>query len=606
MLTNVIRNWSIKNFKSVGEAHLSLAPLTLFAGANSSGKSTLLQSVLLIAQTLAARGTTQIVVLNGHIIKLGQFDDLRNDASREDAIEISWTIAPEIIEDRTIMRLRRMQSRIDEISGRLTFGLSDQKHKAEQLNPILHRFALSCSLRRSVEEDDQEPPVEKTSFVHLTRRAKQSSEEQLTASQRARTRLNFDFAIELDDKSLEDLRDDYPDAQPIGCILQAFLPGSLVVKFDETREIIRAIVGILSGSGRGRFTRSLANSKTALPGSLVAELRQHIPSIADLFPDEKDSESRRLLSVQEFVERVRYPRGRLVLTPEIINKIESSVLANLPPKSDIISTPLPGDSLDDAADFTRDFFVRQIKYLGPLREEPKALYPLQNTADPQEVGLHGEHTAAVLHRFRFADVQYVPTSYFSHDGDQPVPKSASLEDAVFDWLRYLDVASDVDTVDEGKFGYGLKVKMDSGGTSHDLTHVGVGVSQVLPIVVMCLLANRDTTIVLEQPELHLNPKVQTRLADFFLSMALMQKQCLIETHSEYLINRLRLRAAKAPGKSVSELMKLYFVEKAGTFTTYRDVLINEFGTIMRWPKGFFDQGQREIEDILLAADRKAT
>ena len=85
----------------------------------------------------------------------------------------------------------------------------------------------------------------------------------------------------------------------------------------------------------------------------------------------------------------------------------------------------------------------------------------------------------------------------------------------------------------------------------------------------------------------------------------MRKQCLIETHSEYLINRLRLRAARAPGKAVSELIKLYFVEKTGGFTIYRDVVINEFGTIMRWPKGFFDQSQREVEDILLAADRKA-
>jgi predicted ATPase len=95
------------------------------------------------------------------------------------------------------------------------------------------------------------------------------------------------------------------------------------------------------------------------------------------------------------------------------------------------------------------------------------------------------------------------------------------------------------------------------------------------------------------------------LGDFFLSMAMLRKQCLIETHSEYLINRLRLRAAKAPGRSVSEMMKLYFVDKSGNFTTFRDVVINEFGTIMRWPKDFFDQSQQEIEDILLAADRKA-
>jgi predicted ATPase len=232
------------------------------------------------------------------------------------------------------------------------------------------------------------------------------------------------------------------------------------------------------------------------------------------------------------------------------------------------------------------------------------MYPLQDTADPQDVGLHGEHTAAVFHNYRHLEISYIPANAFEDSTVPFITKKASLEEAVFDWLTYLDVATRVETRDEGKFGHALAVYL-SGEVGHDLTHVGVGVSQVLPIVVMCLLANRDTTFILEQPELHLNPKVQTRLGDFFLSMALLGKQCLIETHSEYLINRLRFRAASAPSDSLSKLMKLYFVEKQSSdVTVYRDVVINEFGSIVDWPIGFFDQSQREVEDILLAATRK--
>ena len=603
----VIRSWNLKNFKSVSEANLTLAPLTLFAGANSSGKSTLLQSILLIAQTLAARGTIQNIVLNGHILKLGQFDDLRNDASSEDEIEISWTIAPAPVptEDRPQPWVRRIQSRIDTVSCHIVFGLSDQKQKAEQVNPALHRFSLSCTLRASVEEGREDGSTENPAFIRLTRKRSQRPEEELTATQRARSRVNLDFEVDLDEESLESLREDYADAAPAGCVLQAFLPSALLVKFDERREMVRAIVGTLSGPGRARYMRVMANSKITIPEKLVVGITQRISANAELFPGESQPGSQRLPSAQEFLDYLRRVPRRRALTQEIISSVESLAMATLPDGYAFTSVALPGEALDDATDVTRDVFSRQIRYLGPLREEPKALYPLQNTADPQDIGLHGEHTAAVFHRFRQADVQYVPADCFQRGSPEPEVQSTLLEDAVFDWLRYLDVANDVDTSDEGKFGYGLKVKMDGGGTSHDLTHVGVGVSQVLPIVVMCLLASYDTTIILEQPELHLNPKVQTRLADFFLSMALMRKQCLIETHSEYLINRLRLRAAMAPGKAVSELIKLYFVEKTGGFTIYRDVVINEFGTIMRWPKGFFDQSQREIEDILLAADRKA-
>jgi len=596
----VIQSWTIKNFKSVGEANLELSPLTLFAGANSSGKSTLLQSILLIAQTLSARGSTQTVVLNGHIVKLGQFDDLRNDAGSENAIEISWTIRPDV-EDRPAMRLRRVASRIDSLSCELVFGLSEEKHKIEQLNPILQKFALSCVLKYS----DEEGPS--NSSITLTRRRlSQRSEEQLTAPQRAQVRVDYAFKIQLDDVSLEDLQDTFPEADPIGCIFQAFLPSSLIVRFDGRRELVRAIISALSGSGRARYNRTSAASKAQIPEGVLVGVSKLLSISSDLFPHEAGVESARVMSLQEFIERTRTLRRSATLTPDVLGAVERFALEQLPPSKELVSAGLPGDSLHEASDFTRDFYTRQIKYLGPLREEPKALYPLQSSADPQDVGLHGEHTAAVLHRFRLADILYVPTAYFIEGETDLSTQSATLEEAVFDWLRYLDVANDVDTIDEGKFGYGLKVKMQGSRMSHDLTHVGVGVSQVLPIVVMCLLANRDTTIVLEQPELHLNPKVQTRLADFFLSMAFLHKQCLIETHSEYLINRLRLRAAKASGKSVSDLIKLYFVEKTNGFTTYRDVVINEYGTIVRWPRGFFDQSQREIEEILLAADQKGT
>jgi predicted ATPase len=120
-----------------------------------------------------------------------------------------------------------------------------------------------------------------------------------------------------------------------------------------------------------------------------------------------------------------------------------------------------------------------------------------------------------------------------------------------------------------------------------------------------LLADRDTTLVFEQPELHLHPMVQTRLGDFFLSIVLAGKQCLIETHSEYLVSRLRHRAA-AEGKTnrVTDNMKIYFVEKKNGASDFRDVNVNEYGAILDWPEGFFDQSAREAEDILRAAMKK--
>lgn len=71
-------------------------------------------------------------------------------------------------------------------------------------------------------------------------------------------------------------------------------------------------------------------------------------------------------------------------------------------------------------------------------------------------------------------------------------------------------------------------------------------------------------------------------------MALSGRQCIVETHSEYLINRLRYRAASAPVEnSLASQIKVYFVEKKDGSSHFRDAAINDFGAIVDRPDGFF-------------------
>jgi len=221
---------------------------------------------------------------------------------------------------------------------------------------------------------------------------------------------------------------------------------------------------------------------------------------------------------------------------------------------------------------------------------------------PDDVGVRGEHTAAVLDLNKNRVVEYFPPP----GSKRPDANTATLSEALDSWLQYLGVAAQVETQDAGKFGRQLKVRTDTGGDLHDLTHVGVGVSQVLPILVMCLLAPLPCLLLFEQPELHLHPKVQARLADFFLAMGRLGKQCLLETHSEYLIDRLRRRIAESPSSEVLDLIKIYFTEKVGGRTICRYVKLTEFGGISDWPNEFFDQSAEESSSILRAAAKKRT
>jgi len=231
-------------------------------------------------------------------------------------------------------------------------------------------------------------------------------------------------------------------------------------------------------------------------------------------------------------------------------------------------------------EFIRDFFNERIKYLGPLREEPRSLYPLESNGNTFDLGLKGENTAAVFENYKTKKIKYISPKYFENGiVGKFEPIERTLSEAINDWLVYLGVANKMNTNDRGKVGHELKITTDIQDMEQDLTHVGVGVSQILPILVMCFLAGMGDSIILEQPELHLHPKVQTRLADFFVSMNVLGKQCILETHSEYLINRLRYLVAKTSDEKISQDTMIYFVEKEEGHSIYRNITINKYGVI---------------------------
>jgi predicted ATPase len=263
--------------------------------------------------------------------------------------------------------------------------------------------------------------------------------------------------------------------------------------------------------------------------------------------------------------------------------------------------------IERSSEFLRRFFQEGVRYLGPLRDSPRPVYQPEALESETDVGYRGEHTAAVLDINRRRQVFYrrPPVENLEDDyANVAAQHNAQLHEAVVEWLVYLGVADDVVTTDAGVYGNRLQVSTDNQGHLHDLTNVGVGVSQVLPIVVMALLAPKGSLLIFEQPELHLHPKVQARLADLFLALALDGKQMILETHSEYLIDRFRLRVALSDTDSVRPLVNILFSEKANGQTDLTSIDLNEYGGVLKWPKDFFEQSQKDVSRILRATAKR--
>lgn len=629
----MITQWKLFNFKSVAvETELDFAPLTIFAGANSSGKSTFLQSILLVAQTLAHKISSRSVVLNGSLARLGQFDDLRTTDSEADQIVIGWTCRPVAEAQPPQSGLARHRRRptyysrtaeqIQEVTCEIAFDADPSSPEREtlQIRPRLFSSQLTAVVRDPEGADNRYSIDLVPASSDASGTAPKAKWLNAADTDDLQIRDSLTYDVILDQKSIEEIHETYVSGEPVGCVLRHFLPEYLSIGFDATEEQARVVANALTGEGpRPGLRRTYGQRETLIPPSVLSLLSQYLgKGWEEVFPHETaDSDSLEMIldqgvTLDEWFDRLRrLPRtkrlairGRLQENPDLKARIIEAFKSGQQKEASISLSRSP-HAIFESATYLDRFFSNSVRYLGPLRDEPKPLYALVPHSDPKDVGLRGEMTAAVLDLNKNSRIQYIPSSTFMSGDVQAKPLTRTLEAAVDDWLKYLGVASNVTSVDRGKLGHEIKVAITAGGPTHDLMHVGVGVSQVLPIVVMCLLADPDTTLILEQPELHLHPKIQTRLADFFLSITLLNKQCIIETHSEYLISRLRFRAASEMNSDrVINSMRIYFVKNEHGQSSFVNVQVNEYGAILDWPEDFFDQSQREAEEILRAAALK--
>ena len=249
------------------------------------------------------------------------------------------------------------------------------------------------------------------------------------------------------------------------------------------------------------------------------------------------------------------------------------------------------------ADFLADFALdveRQfaaLSHLGPLREAPRRLYGwLGNT--PEDVGVRGEYAIACL---------------LAADAEQRVlrraPGAAAEPFAEFiaHWLEDLGVIErfDVRPTAPGRREYEVRVKTLGGLTDVALPDVGFGVSQVLPALVQAFYCAPGSTVWMEQPEIHLHPEVQAKLADVFISAVHAEEndrarnvQLVIETHSEHFLNRLQRRIAEEA--IAPEDVAVYFARPGADGAQLEELVVNEYGDIVNWPHNFFGDEMGEL------------
>ena len=234
-----------------------------------------------------------------------------------------------------------------------------------------------------------------------------------------------------------------------------------------------------------------------------------------------------------------------------------------------------------------------IKYLGPLRENPQRQYTISQDYNASRSTGGDTPYAIIKNMTRKVDENIFPPLNDSDFEIKAPTDDKSMFEALKRWMEYFEIGNiDIDGQDET-----LKIKINS----IDISDVGFGVSQVLPILTQGLLLQYEQTLLIEQPEIHLHPRMQMKMADFLLSLAETNHGVIVETHSDHIINRIVRRALEAKDDSVLNNIVIYFVDNIDNESKVVPIKIDRVNGIIDCPNEFFTQFASETSLIINAA-----
>jgi hypothetical protein len=212
-------------------------------------------------------------------------------------------------------------------------------------------------------------------------------------------------------------------------------------------------------------------------------------------------------------------------------------------------------------------FFESIGYIQPIRPIPERYYDLHGIK-PSWIGTQAENLADFL------------------------KANPSVRKKVRDWfVKSTRLASDVKFKSDSSYGL-MEILFTEAttGLEIDISRLGFGFSQILPIVVATF--SDMNMLIFEAPEIHLNPNLHGDLTDLFIEGANNGKQILVETHSEHIIYRIQRRVAD--GTIAPEDVAIYYVSRGQDGSTARRLTLTTEGEVPDWPDGFFEA---EMEDI---------
>lgn len=227
---------------------------------------------------------------------------------------------------------------------------------------------------------------------------------------------------------------------------------------------------------------------------------------------------------------------------------------------------------------------RNIHYVSADRVGPRLYVNKFGVKNINKTGSKGECSVNILSSY----AEELNSIFFI--GDQQ-PKN--LIELCQMWLSYIFDGVKIE-VNNSESVLALKINPRNNEKLYKSVNVGFGYSYVLSIVLTCLLSKENDILIFENPEAHLHPKAQSRLTHLFARLVENKVQLFIESHSEHILNGLRVSIANKNSNINENMISSYFFDE--NFQVEK-LNIDEKGFVSNWPKDFFDQ--TDIDNSLI-------
>lgn len=254
------------------------------------------------------------------------------------------------------------------------------------------------------------------------------------------------------------------------------------------------------------------------------------------------------------------------------------------------------ESNTSSAIYETSLFTDQFHYLQAERLGPRPAFGMSDyiVRQRRQLGKTGEYTAHFLHEWQNEPVELKQLHHKEADGP-------SLRAQVTAWLSEISPGTRLDIQPHNDMDL-ISLKYRFPGTeSFRSTNVGFGITYTLPVIVALLSTQAGYLVLLENPEAHLHPRGQSMMGELMARAASAGVQVIVETHSDHIMNGIRVAARK---KLIDpDSVAFHFFHRDETSSKYQDVRISTpkldgNGRLDKWPEFFFDEWDRSLDDLM--------